>query len=890
MSKYNLKTLLHRQFSWERTLPNGCIHRGVAIREESIRIPKIQRDYAEGRDSEMIERKRHNLINDMLDVIYGIRKELSFDFVYGYMRADGKTLDGDSWQNVQNYPNVAFEPLDGQQRLTTLFLLYWLFDRRDELRDNRNNHSLFVYETRDTSEEFSHWLVNQNAKDIINNWQSKVTGIKKQNTLNEARWKSEKNSKGVVDQISNRLRFPIIPIPTLFDYMQGMESFKWDWHDDPNIHSMIKVLDATVRYIQERGLSYTTGITNSANLDNITFMLLDNLVCDGDQLFEKMNARGKALTSFEILKSSLEEEMEKQDLPKTDPGITNEWQNAIDGDWIDYCWDNSNIGNNPQLKTVRAVEKKLERLIIRMAGKSFFTKTITGTPIIPNSDAIDYTSLLIDSISKRDCVNEVIERYIDYANHERALRNSGFSKIDFQSIYHDIQNLIYKDSTGWHDASNLLPQFNRLNTSTLLDDFLGESPTHNTRVMIWAMLDYLSIVPAKIIATNGIEKSNFIDWMRFIRNVYNSDNKNSGLDSFDDVKIAIDAIDKWLNEYKVSYRKNNRQDVLHLILNYIKNNPNSQEQARLDEEAIKADLRLNGSNGTLAYDWGKSIIQAENNYYLWGQIIAPLSWSKRASGYDKSQFDSYMSCLNLAFGSSAGEDTPLDALLIQTMLCYQDYRHNLNNDLGSLGRLNNNRDYSWKQYLRKYDSSTGFYGYLFKELMDTWLKSSNVTLSFEDLMRLVISTHKSKYTIKDWQYYIVNISDPNTLLQIFGDINTYGRYVYVQPGGHTFLFRSNTFRTYYRYELLTVYLSYESRLLINGVTASSPAHTADSFGAHVIFTMGNGDKVRLSIGDNSNYNIEEQPSGNDEWVLLYQNVDVINVQSILKKKLVISSL
>ena len=132
MAKYNLYTLLHRTYSWTVTLPNGIVQSGVEVREIPVRIPKIQRDYAEGRNTEMIERKRHNLLNDMLDVIYGYRKALSFDFIYGYMINNGETIS-EGWQDAGKYPNIAFEPLDGQQRLTTLFLLYWLFNRGEEL-------------------------------------------------------------------------------------------------------------------------------------------------------------------------------------------------------------------------------------------------------------------------------------------------------------------------------------------------------------------------------------------------------------------------------------------------------------------------------------------------------------------------------------------------------------------------------------------------------------------------------------------------------------------------------------------------------------------------------------------------------------------------------------
>lgn len=879
MAKFNLNTLLHREFPWNLTLPDGSVQSGVAVREIPVRIPKIQRDYAEGRDTEMIGRKRRSLLNDMLDVIYGLRNDLSFDFIYGYMIANGQTLIVNSLQDVQQYSNIAFEPLDGQQRLTTLFLLYWLFNRGTDIRNE--NHSLFIYETRDTSEEFCHWLVKQDAKTLIAGWQSIVSGIKKQNDQNKAKWNTEKNSKGVIDPISNRLRFPLARVPSLFVYMQALESFKWDWHYDPNIYSMIIVLESTVQYILERGLSYHSGIVHNANLDKITFMLLDNLVCDGDQLFEKMNARGKALTSFEILKSSLEEEMELQGLPASNVHLTNNWRNAIDGDWIDYCWDNSDIGDNPQLKTVRAVEMKLERLLIRVAGKSFFATNILGTPV-HNNDAINFTTMFMDSISKRESVNKVIDRYIEYARYERSVGSIIFSLMDFQCIYDDIQNLIYKDSTGWHDASSMLPQLNRSDSSTLLNEFMVDSPTHNTRVMVYAMFAYLRIVPASVIATNAQEKTNFIDWMRFIRNVYNSDNKNSGLDNFADVKTAILAIDQWLTAYKAYYRISGSQDILKLIFNYIRGNSYSQEQARLDEESIKADLRINGSIGALATDWENSILKAEDNYYLWGQIIAPLSWSYNGSVYDKTLFDSYICCLDKIFSNPLGEDKPVDAMLIQTMLCYQDYRHNLNDGLGSLGRLNNNRDYSWKQYLRKLDPATGYYGALFKRIIDAWLIPTNASLSFEDLLKKEISSTKSKYGKTDWQYYIVNICNPQTLLQIFRDIQTSGRYVYTQPNGHAYYFRSNTFRTYYRYELLTTYLSYETRLLMSGVQISHLANTADVLGAHVDFTIPNGDIVRLSLGYNNLYKIEFQPFGTNVMTLLHQNVDISNVEIELK--------
>src|SRR4051812_4626528 len=75
---------------------------------ERVEIPLFQRDYAQGREGDQVLRIR----NDFLDVlrsavVAAVPDSIGLDFVYGGI--DGGTL----------------RPLDGQQRLTTLFLLHW---------------------------------------------------------------------------------------------------------------------------------------------------------------------------------------------------------------------------------------------------------------------------------------------------------------------------------------------------------------------------------------------------------------------------------------------------------------------------------------------------------------------------------------------------------------------------------------------------------------------------------------------------------------------------------------------------------------------------------------------------------------------------------------------
>jgi hypothetical protein len=344
--------------------------------------------------------------------------------------------------------------------------------------------------------------------------------------------------------------------------------------------------------------------------------------------------------------------------------------------------------------------------------------------------------------------------------------------------------------------------------------------------------------------------------------------------------MALKAIDRWLDTYRQSYWPTGQQAVLRLIVNHIKGNPLSQEQARLDEEAIKASLRINGTQGVAPARWESSILRAEDNVYLWGQIIAPLSWAAVGTTYDKDLFDTYVDRLDMIMGSREPDSEPTDALLIQAMLCLDDYRHNLKQGLGSLGRLNNNRDYSWKQYLRKPEPSTGYYGALFKRLIDRWL--STPALTFDALLRQVIGSHKGAFTISDWRFYIVNISEPDTLLKIFRDVQTYGRYVYVEPGGHAYLFRSNTLRTACRYELVTTYLSYETSLHRPGVKSARLAHTAEESGACVDFTVDGGDVIRLSAASGDLYDISRQSAGTETWQQLSAGLGIADVETRLR--------
>lgn len=111
---------------------------------DKIEIPIIQRDYAQGRKDQDVLR------NKFVDYLLSALKEhtaIELDFVYGEERHD---IAKDGKTKV-----MTFIPIDGQQRLTTLWLLHWfLAVKENRLAEISSILSKFTYETRPTAHDF----------------------------------------------------------------------------------------------------------------------------------------------------------------------------------------------------------------------------------------------------------------------------------------------------------------------------------------------------------------------------------------------------------------------------------------------------------------------------------------------------------------------------------------------------------------------------------------------------------------------------------------------------------------------------------------------------------------------------------------------------------------
>ena len=251
-----------------------------------IEIPMIQRDYAQGRDLADVNRIRKRFLNSLYDALTGIAQPIILDFIYGDVNSKGKLV-----------------PLDGQQRLTTLFLLHWYIAHHEHVScDEIDFLHNFSYATRHSAREFCRHLVRHTpdfSEEILSN------------------------------DITDQCWMPV------------------DWQHDPTISSMLNMLDAIHCKFHE-----TAGLWAKLKGGAISFYFLPiNDMGLTDELYIKMNSRGKPLTEFEHFKAEWERRIRE-----LDSNVSNEISHKIDTVWTDILWplhDESGIVDNEFVKYFR---------------------------------------------------------------------------------------------------------------------------------------------------------------------------------------------------------------------------------------------------------------------------------------------------------------------------------------------------------------------------------------------------------------------------------------------------------------------------------------------------------------------------------------------------------
>ena len=270
-----------------------------ALVKKRITIPTLQRDYIYGAETE----KTNEVLDNMLGTLKHALEtgdEETLDFIYG---SESKAKE--------------FMPLDGQQRLTTLFLLH--FYAALIAKDNEGNSLVseddfkllgrFSYATRNCTVTFCEQML-----------------IEKHEIL----------SRHIANaQLTDKMLFA--------SYLEDLDDFRGSFYTDPSVISMIVVLD--------RIHSVFHGMTDmwaklTGNDCPINFYLLDFGIFNlSDDLYTKMNSRGKPLTTFEIFKAKLHKRILCTMGDKAETIAI-----KMDTDWMQFVWEV--LGHTTELKLV----------------------------------------------------------------------------------------------------------------------------------------------------------------------------------------------------------------------------------------------------------------------------------------------------------------------------------------------------------------------------------------------------------------------------------------------------------------------------------------------------------------------------------------------------------
>ncbi|MFE8423386.1 DUF262 domain-containing protein [Tenacibaculum sp. ZH5_bin.1] len=498
--------------------------------EEKIEIPIIQRDYAQGRyDKQEI---RRNFLKALLDSI-SLEKEIQLDFIYGSRVKD------------------SFQPLDGQQRLTTLFLLHWYAMIKDKANkeDTKKLMSRFSYETRITSREFCFSL------------------------------------------ISNNVEFDGTTI--LSEKIRDSKWFFLSWKNDPTIDAMLRTIDDI--HDMFYGIENLWRILTEENLISFYHVELKDIGLT-DDLYIKMNARGKLLSSFENFKASFENYINNEDW-EFSLESTKKFAFKIDTDWTDFFWNNFRKDNN------------IDKAIMR------FISTIVMIRL-----SIERHGTRIHDISN-------IRYNPNYIKPELITKES------YEYIYKCFE--IYQ-TTSSLDLNVSFPFWRHKPSESFLKEVVFEelNASYTQRVLFFAQTEYL-------LKNNEFKKEKFDDWMRVVRNIVSRGNvEKSG--KRPDIIRSPETFDGVIN--LISEISEGSSDIYNYLCSVDKLNSTFAKE-QIEEEKIKAKLIISD------IDTRRAIFKMEDKSLFRGRIDFVLKCVdyKVDGDFDLDKFNKIYNVINLHF-------------------------------------------------------------------------------------------------------------------------------------------------------------------------------------------------------------------------------------------------
>ncbi len=515
-----------------------------------VLVPKIQRPYAQGRVSQ--KEIRENFLTDIFDHIAATGQPLELNFVYGAL------TDG------------TFELLDGQQRLSTLFLLAWyLAVREGNYHDIVPLLAKFTYETRTTSTGFIKKLIDKKltVEKLIATGKP-FEGISPKEAITRLGW------------------------------------YTGAYSNDSTVAGMLVMLDA----IHKKYTSLPNELRPTyADLENLQFYLLDlNRLGLTDELFIKMNARGLQLTPFENFKAELSGWLRSNPFGdgRYDREISTDGNNmplwlfissSIDGRWNDIFWRRPSTEDVDDLGADEA-DSSFFRFIKRWLAVRAIAISRGRTSDDTRDD--DWTA------------------YFRYFSDKA--KSDGYHSFDKFKAFVTAANAKGFDIIA--ELSHILTAFSDPQIGTWLTDAFSapwadssqkpweENFERRPMIIFSAITEFILSHPYNTGTPQQIEvfdQKEFRRWMRMVHNIVENRNIDGERPQLTALRQLKDVLDY------------NKESVYKRLLAYIGSGDSNRE---FREEAAKINRILSDADWTKNSPWEEAFIDAEKDPYLTGSV------------------------------------------------------------------------------------------------------------------------------------------------------------------------------------------------------------------------------------------------------------------------------
>lgn len=589
------------------------------LEEYKVVIPVIQRDYAQGRKGKEFLRK--SFLTQIKKSLEDPNNKTTLDFIYG------------------NLENDSFLPLDGQQRLTTLWLVYWYVSLRSGiLTDDKIRKKLerFLYQTRASSCEFCKAICNE---------------------IDLQQFEKYRKSN---------------PQKTIADFIKSQTWFFSSWNQDPTINSMLRTIGGdndtlednierifeSVDFVEFSQKLYS----ENAPIDFELMIINSKDLPMSDDLYIKMNARGKVLTNFENFKADLIDYIQgkdvfNQDVPQNPDVTYKEYYPAqIDACWTDVFWS---VARKRAKKEQKNFKGNIDNIFFSFINRYVLNEICLDEQMGPDEftagkekGSNKYQKRAFEKlfgISDKSKTDDSLIVYDDFDVYSKYLSEEKIKSLDHVfCILQDEKNKVL-------DLINSALNFNNVDDQDSSYNFIPKefvSSNLKERVYFLAITLYLE----RTESAEAFNEVNFKKWMRVVKNLI----ENAVVESLPVMVTCMRQIKELCDN------PNDDKNDIYVILNKLSDNfSNSQLGLQLLEEKQKAQKILEEMKKGNS-DWEGKIIDAENYSFFNGTIRFLYRNVKNEICWE--QFDKKFEMAKELFSKDHKEDVKTET--IKTLLSY----------------------------------------------------------------------------------------------------------------------------------------------------------------------------------------------------------------------------